>query len=318
MKLSVRKNSDIKYVVLHYTEREGNVLGTEYNRDYNKVLQFGIPYDIIINKNGTIDLGPRWLFSPNADMFRADVSAAEIMKYTVHHLSRASEVQLYNEQAVHIAVAGDFNNESPTVYQENALVNVLVEFVLDGVSKDTGILYHSDIVDTPCPGINFFAKGSTGSGNGLLGRLMDKLRGDGRFNTSGIGGGGLPFVPVNPNFVTPSYFIEYSYTSTTFTLEWGNPSLANQVDHYNLYIIGWVKDPTITGVVPFLQYVYSPPTPLKVVANLASGSVVVGAGGTATYSSNWIRYQVINLVPGYPYDFTLTSVLTSGVEVSTL
>jgi len=168
--ITQRLNQDLTKVILHHTESASDILGLELNTQAIRDQQFGLPYDIIINTTGTVDLTARWTYAPNPALYVQSVAPVRIMKYTTHHVSAAGDTDDINKTALHIALAGNFSTQAPTAQQLSSLLLVLlaIKRVIPGIT----ILFHSDISTTACPGSKFFSRYIVGA----TGRLVDRYR----------------------------------------------------------------------------------------------------------------------------------------------
>ncbi len=312
MSIPTRKNSDIKYIFLHHTESTENTTGKVINEGYNKDGQFGAPYDIIINRDGKIDLTPRWIFATSNTQYLEDVSAFSIAKYTRHHFSSAAEEYIYNATAVHVALVGNFDRQVLGVYQTISLMNVITKLYTSyGINLNSGLIYHSDVTATSCPGTNLT---SSLSKQALIASILPK-----RYDTT-------PTLFVVPSLFAPPYFVVSSRTSTTITVEWGNISSASLIDHFNIYLTGYVaqrileRDNGVTQKYTFSGYTnYDYVKVLEIPQGLSTGSVLTYPEiGQVTVGSSWTRFTAYWLFPGSAYTIFLNPVLTNGQEVSTL
>lgn len=168
--ITQRLNQDLTKVVLHHTESYFDVLGVELNTQAIRDQQFGLPYDIVINATGKIDVTARWIYAPNPALYVQALAPVRIMKYTTHHLSAAGDTDAINKEAIHIALAGNFSTQAPTAQQLSSLLLVLqaIKRVIPAIT----VLFHSDISTTGCPGSKFFSRYIVGA----VGRLVDRYR----------------------------------------------------------------------------------------------------------------------------------------------
>jgi hypothetical protein len=155
----VRKNKDLKYVVIHHTEQYDDITGIDLNTIYNREGFFGVPYDIIINQNGNIDLSPRWVHGLTADSYVLNTRIQNIVnRYKIHHYAGLDLLE-YNQKGIHIGIIGNFNVKLPSPLQYKSLLKVLneISFRLK-LPLNTALLYYSEIFTTSSPGILFFNK----------------------------------------------------------------------------------------------------------------------------------------------------------------
>jgi hypothetical protein len=156
---NTRKNKDIKYVIIHHTGLSGINVGLDLNKLFIKNGLFGVPYDILINFDGSIDLSSRWTNGISSDDYVINCRLKDIfIKYNIHHLS-GLDITDYNKNGLHIAIIGDFDLNSPTILQYSSLRKLISEIVLRlGLSLNTSLLYYSEIYNTTSPGNLFINK----------------------------------------------------------------------------------------------------------------------------------------------------------------
>jgi hypothetical protein len=158
--LSVRLNSDLKHIVIYHTGYSSDRDGAFINNVYSKQKSFGIPFDVVINTNGSIDLSARWIFSNNPKSYVEDVSPLSIFRYLKHSYGGIG-TKTNRKEAFHVGVVGDFNNSVPSSYQFNALLEVIRVYVCNtGNLAETSLKYYSDISKEQSPGVLFFKKAS--------------------------------------------------------------------------------------------------------------------------------------------------------------
>ena len=155
----IRQNRDLKYVIIHHTGQYATMSGLDINKIFNKNGFFGVPYDIIINQNGNIDLSPRWIHGLTSDQYELNIRIPNIIqKYKIHHYA-GLDLLKYNQEGIHIALVGNFDINNPTPLQYTALSNVLKEISLRlDLDMVTALLYYSEIFSTTSPGSLFFNK----------------------------------------------------------------------------------------------------------------------------------------------------------------
>ena len=157
----VRLNTDIKWIVIHHTTNIDGRNGTDVNSNYKNSGYFGIPYDIIINMDGTVDLAPRWTYSSNAADIIKNAKITDISGYPRHYLSGIGETYDYNKYAVHVALTGNFDITVPLSAQINTLIKVLNQLIFAyKIDPRMYLYYHSTITNTSCPGINMISRAS--------------------------------------------------------------------------------------------------------------------------------------------------------------
>jgi N-acetylmuramoyl-L-alanine amidase len=151
----VRLNIDLKYIIIHHTNDMS--LGKDLNEAAIGDSQFGADYDILINPEGTVDMSPRWIFALQASQYIEDIDIRKITKYSMHHLSAASERADLNREAVHVALVGNFDIASISHVQLSKLVLVLKQLCKVYSIDEQNIQYHSDSTYTSCPGNKFLS-----------------------------------------------------------------------------------------------------------------------------------------------------------------
>lgn len=154
-----RKNSDIKYVILHHSKYQASVTGEIFNSTCNRNSYFGMPYDIFINYDGTVDLSPRWINAQAGTQLVLNTRIKDIItKYKYHHNSGV-KASTYSNSSVHICLAGDIDQVRPSRVQKHALIEVLNEISLRlSLDMATSLLFFSEVTDTTSPGTLFFNK----------------------------------------------------------------------------------------------------------------------------------------------------------------
>jgi len=154
---NIRLNKDIKYIIIHHTVLANT--GMEINKEFNKNGLFGVPYDVVINFNGSVDLSPRWTHNSNSNIYIMNVRIKDIFKkYVIHYLA-GLDINDYNEKGFHIAIVGNFDVSKPSILQYDSLKTLLEEAALKlGISLNTSLLYYSEIFNTTSPGNLFINK----------------------------------------------------------------------------------------------------------------------------------------------------------------
>jgi hypothetical protein len=154
----IRKNSDIKYVIIYHTGHVSPVSAEIVNNEHLQIGDFGAPYDIIIDKYGTMSLTPRWVRSQKSNLLETNISASNIFKYKEHFYSDVTP-SYYQGNSLNIAVIGNFDIERPNSLIFSALISILGEviYTLD-LSLQTSVLYYSEVVNNTSPGVFFFDK----------------------------------------------------------------------------------------------------------------------------------------------------------------
>jgi len=155
--LKTRTNDDIVGIMLHHTQDVEASSGESFNEDYNTTNKFfGSPYDIYINKNGSIDLTPRWIYANEKFQYLRNVHPIRILSYAKHFYAGIGETEAMRKDYVHIAVAGNFDSQAPLKIQLYSLLTVVRIFVR-GLQIDPRVhlYYHGDQAVTSCPGFLF-------------------------------------------------------------------------------------------------------------------------------------------------------------------
>ena len=155
----IRQNSDIKKIVLHHSTHIAERTGAAMNKGYISTGQFGLPYDILINTDGTVDLSSRWFYGSNSVQFLKNVSITSITTYSNHYLSVMGDTPDMNKNAVHIALAGNFDVNKPALQQLNSLVKVLNQLIqFYQIDPRIYFYYHNELSRRSCPGVNMMPK----------------------------------------------------------------------------------------------------------------------------------------------------------------
>jgi len=151
----------INGIMIHHTQDINAVKGEVANIDYNSDGYRGSPYDVIINKDGSTDLSPRWTSSNASGPYLSDVGTVDITKYKEHYKSAFGNTEEERVDIMHIAVAGDFDATAPSAVQIHALVikvaSIAGSWRIDPRSQ---LFFHSDKDSVSCPGRNFPSKQS--------------------------------------------------------------------------------------------------------------------------------------------------------------
>lgn len=151
---NIRLNTDLHYVMLHHSEHFIPIYGLQINNVFIQNGFFGIPYDIIINADGTMDISPRWSRAARPTQYQTDVTLSQIFSYNKHDIGDVCSQDNMNYQALHVLVIGDFDKNYPTLAQKNTLTK-LIQMISKKIPTINNVIYHSDLVNVSCPGINF-------------------------------------------------------------------------------------------------------------------------------------------------------------------
>jgi hypothetical protein len=155
----LRRDTDIKWIVIHNTTNADSRSGSNINSNYQQSGYFGNPYDVTVNIDGSIDLSPVWTYQSNAAVVYSNAKIVDITRYPLHYMSGIGENYDYSRYAIHIALSGNFNINRPLSSQVNTLVNVLNQVVnFYQIDPRMYLYYHSDFVNTSCPGIQMIPK----------------------------------------------------------------------------------------------------------------------------------------------------------------
>jgi len=146
--------------MIHHTKDVETSAGDVLNKDYNTTVNFfGSPYDIYINRDGTVDLTPRWIYAANKFQYLRNVPVIRMLSHDTHFYAGIGETDDLRKDYVHIAVAGDFDSQKLPSVQLDTLVKVICTLV-KGLQIDprVNLKYHGDKVLTSCPGFLFVEK----------------------------------------------------------------------------------------------------------------------------------------------------------------
>jgi hypothetical protein len=154
---SFRQNSDLTHVMLHHAGNSSSS-GKDLNRAAVTRSYFGTAYDLVINQNGSLDMGPLWIRALQSTQYLQNAPLQSIHTYPLHHISQASEVTSYNYDTVHVLLMGNFDQQRPKAVQLAQMFDVLVLLVEWLSIRKENVLYHSDVVTTSCPGQLFVPK----------------------------------------------------------------------------------------------------------------------------------------------------------------
>lgn len=159
--MKVRNNSDITGIMIHHTKDGEFSKGDDVNVDYKADGYFGAPYDIFINKDGKVDLTPRWIFATSSDQYLKDVAPIRVLDYDKHYYAAIGETDSLRKELVHIAISGDFDSFELKSIQLSSLFEVLKVLVkgLD-INPRNKLFFHREESLTTCPGRKFPIKES--------------------------------------------------------------------------------------------------------------------------------------------------------------
>jgi len=156
-----RADEKIKGIVIHHTQDADAIKGVNVNTDYKNDGYSSAPYDIIINKNGTTDVTPRWNSPDASGPYLSDVGLADITKYK-EHCTAVFGNETEKIDLVHIALAGNFDSSKPSAAQMNTLINIIAIYSTTpyNINFRTHLFFHNEKDSTSCPGNNFPSKAS--------------------------------------------------------------------------------------------------------------------------------------------------------------
>lgn len=118
--------SNVKYIVIHHTAKQGNTTPEEVNQWHKNKGWVGIGYHRFIERDGTITRC-RPLYAQGAHVYG------------------------HNHESWGVCLAGDFRYEKPTKAQMESLTHVLKDDLLK-IVPTVKIVGHKDLYLTECPG----------------------------------------------------------------------------------------------------------------------------------------------------------------------
>jgi len=152
----IRTNSDIKNIVVYHTENINFLEGKNYNKEFSVYDRFGVPYDIIINVDGKVDLSPQWIYALEYTQYKKNVSYTNIIPTTLHHYAQVGKTLEEKREMCHVAIMGDFNQSLPSPFQISSLIKVLEVLCRSfNLCPINSILYYSELYVVTSPGILF-------------------------------------------------------------------------------------------------------------------------------------------------------------------
>jgi hypothetical protein len=138
--------------MFHQSEHVYPVSGADINALAVQEGFFGTAQDIVININGQYDLTARWIRAASPTQYEKNVPLYKIFKYTMHDISDSCATQQMNYQAVHILLVGNFDDNAPSIAQQEAVRKIIVESVYH-LPTLRDVLFHSEIEGISCPGL---------------------------------------------------------------------------------------------------------------------------------------------------------------------
>jgi hypothetical protein len=154
----IRRNEDIKYIIIHHTGHVSPVSAERVNNEYIQVGDYGAPYDVLIDMKGVISSTPRWNRFLNKTKLEPNISPSIIFKNPYHYYSSILPY-FYRTNSFNIGVIGNYDIEYPSSFIFRPLISILEEAVYHlGLSLQTSLLYHTDIYNTTSPGVFFYDK----------------------------------------------------------------------------------------------------------------------------------------------------------------
>jgi len=153
----VRLDSDIKYSVIYSIDdtRVGSILNRE------AIDMFGLPYDLIINTNGSLDFSPTWIHASRSTQYKTNMTLYSINDYTMHHISTLGTTNQDHYKTLYIAFIGNYNDNKMNILQLHKAKQIISK--LKTYYPSIQISYYSD--NTPGasnPGLYFPTKKELG------------------------------------------------------------------------------------------------------------------------------------------------------------
>ena len=121
----------IKYIIVHHTAHPTWDFNQTKDYHVNTLKWKDIGYNYFIEKNGVIVVGRS-----------LDISGAHTLGY--------------NSNSIGICLAGNFEEQMPTIQQLTALENLLDDLRIDYNISKSNIFGHRDVSKTECPGDNLY------------------------------------------------------------------------------------------------------------------------------------------------------------------
>ena len=118
-----------KRIVIHHTHNPNLTVKSTHNLHIERFKWAGIGYNYFIENNGDIFEGRGMYVGAHA--------------------------RNYNRDSIGIALAGNFDENLPTAYQMEALIDICLEFMIKYDIEPNRVIGHREIqgVDKTCPGV---------------------------------------------------------------------------------------------------------------------------------------------------------------------
>lgn len=154
--MSIRTNNTINKIILHHTGDTHIVTGEGHNKDALTIYNYGSPYDILINKDGSIDLSAQWIYASVGTQYIKNVTFNKTVVSELHHLSQLNPALIEQTQYLHIALIGNFDEDNPT-YIQIAILLKLLGYLCKyfKICPVNSLYYYNEFHITSSPGIFF-------------------------------------------------------------------------------------------------------------------------------------------------------------------
>jgi hypothetical protein len=152
--LTVRRNADIEYVVIHHSASKDDTARTIDTVHRSQMgWPLGLGYDVVITPSGILQIGNRWVNSSTDDGIIDRATIDEFFRYPVHRWAAGCDASEVNLRGVHVCLIGNLDNEEPTAPQMATLVAFLRRAVQEfSLNTPFAIKGHNDFEATACPG----------------------------------------------------------------------------------------------------------------------------------------------------------------------
>lgn len=135
---AIRLDSNIKYCVIYSIDdtRVGSILNKE------SIDSFGLPYDLIVNINGSLDFSPTWIHASRSTQYKTNMTLYSINDYTMHHVSTIGTTNSDYYETLYIAFIGNYQNTKMNILQLHKARQIIskVKLYYPGIQ----ITYYSD------------------------------------------------------------------------------------------------------------------------------------------------------------------------------
>lgn len=158
MSINIRKNTDIKNIIIQHTGHVLNATVESINYDLFQLGSHGITYyDILINKNGSVYLTSRWTRYQKGHL-EVNVDISKIFEYKDHFYLDIIP-KYYTGNSLSIGIVGNYDIERPNSLVFSVLTDLLSKIIENfNIDLYTSLLYYSEIYNTTSPGVFFFDK----------------------------------------------------------------------------------------------------------------------------------------------------------------